>query len=129
MSQHESRIALFIDPERVQHPLQVIHSVFAPVISVAQQIIHPIAIELRRDQCETNAGVWRYADIARQVFQAMRIETYENLIDHGSAVRTIRASIFVMEVKHLLYNVRERSVTEVVEQGAGAADDSRLRAN
>ena len=112
----------------MQDPLQVIKSVLCSGHqAVAQEIVHPIAIKLRRDKLRDERRRVGVLIQRGELFRKLPVEVAEDLADFSRGVQNYPPRpVFVVEVKHLLHNVRERPMPEVVEQGASAPYHARL---
>jgi len=124
-------VGLLIDVERVEDPFQVIDAILcAGHKAVAQQVIHPVAIELRRHELRDERGRVIVPVKRGECARKRGVEAAQHAVDLGRLVEHDAARpVFVMKVKDLLDDVRERAVSEVVKQRARSPDHARLVAH
>src|SRR5664279_690472 len=106
------------DLDRVNDPVEIVGRVArAGVVTVAQQVVETIDIELRADQLAREVRLVVFAPERLQRLRKIRLERLERLDELRILGRDPRAPAFVIVTReHVLPRVRERTVADVVEQ-------------
>src|SRR6266404_445425 len=114
-------IAVLVNSKRVQHPLEVVHSVFgAGYQAVAKEVVHPVAVKLRRHQLRDKRRRVSMLIQRSQLLGKLFIEGAKNLIYFRRVVENNAARpLFMMKAKDLLQDVREWTMPEIVKQRSG----------